>query len=430
MRTRGTVVLCFLLIAAVECRGPAQNAPAGPRTIHAVQSGTGDVVGNDNAALQKAADMLRPGDTLEIGPGTWTMHNSLFVPSKVTVRGVPGQTILKKAAGVESALAEDGDYGEGQLRVREPQKFQPGMGVSVLDDRLGSGWDVSVTTVTAVEGNLLRLHPMTQRDYDSAAQHARVHNTFPILCANNTEGVTFEGITVDGNKEENPFALDGCRGGAIYAYISKDLVIRNCVAKNYNGDGISVQITDNVQILDCESFGHTGLGVHPGTGSDRPTVKNCRIHDNGEVGLFLCWRVRHGQFTDNIIERNKYGISIGHKDTDNVFTNNTVSGNSFCGVLFREETFENSGHRNTFQNNKILDNGNPKEGYGFYILPHAGDLVIANNQIAETRADKARTQRYGIFKAAGAGALKVDANTITGCLEKDIIEGVDLKKSK
>ncbi|HYK89157.1 MAG TPA: hypothetical protein VE398_10325, partial [Acidobacteriota bacterium] len=120
-----------------------------PRVVRVAQSGNADVIGDDNNALQKAADMLRPGDTLEIGAGTYQMDNSLFVPSRVTVRGVPGQTILKKSRGVESRLLEDGDYGERQVRVADPGKFKPGMGLAVMDDSSNSGWDVSITTVRA-----------------------------------------------------------------------------------------------------------------------------------------------------------------------------------------------------------------------------------------------------------------------------------------
>ena len=419
--------LCLFCIAGCRDRG-AQIA--GPRTITVAQSGQADVIGNDDAALQKAAGLLRPGDTLEIGPGTYQMRNSLFVPSKTVVRGVPGQTILKKSAGVESPLVEDGDYGESQLRVADPAKFQPGMGLSVMDDTLKSGWDISVTTVTAVEGNLLRIHPMTLRDYGVSEQHALVRNTFPILCAVEAEGVVFENLTVDGNKDENAY-IDGCRGGAIYAYISRDITIRNCVARNYNGDGISFQITDNVQVLNCESYGHTGYGIHPGTGSDRPMVKDSRIHDNGQVGLFLCWRARHGQFLNNMIEKNgQYGISIGHKDTDNLFVNNTVSDNGFCGVLFRRETLSNSGHRNTFKDNKILNNGDTKQGYGFYVEPYAGNIVITGNRIADTRTGKESTQRYGIYVLAGAGPIQASDNTMEGHVEKDYFEAKQESKQK
>jgi len=419
--------LCLFAIAG--CRDRAGQT-AGPRTITVAQSGQADVIGNDDTALQKAAGLLRPGDTLEIGPGTYQMRNSLFIPSKVTVRGVQGQTILKKSAGVESSLVEDGDYGESQLRVTDPGKFQPGMGLSVLDDTLKSGWDISVTTVAAVEGNLLRIHPMTLRDYNVSEQHAIVRNTFPILCAVEAVGVVFENLTVDGNKDENVY-LDGCRGGAIYAYISRDITIRNCVARNYNGDGISFQITDNVQVLNCESYGHTGFGIHPGTGSDRPTVTDCRIHNNGQVGLFLCWRVRHGKFLSNTIENNgQHGISIGHKDTDNLFIDNTVSGNGFCGVLFRQETPSNSGHRNTFKDNRILNNGDPKQGYGFYVEPHAGNIVISGNQIAETRTGTERTQRYGIYVLAGAGPVQAQKNVMEGNVEKDYFEAKQMPRER
>jgi hypothetical protein len=206
-------------------------------------------------------------------------------------------------------------------------------------------------------------------------------------------------------------------------YRVRNVTVRNCTARNYNGDGISFQISDNVQVLNSESYGHAGYGIHPGTGSARPLVKGCRMHNNGDVGLFLCWRVRHGRFEDNAMEDNgRYGISIGHKDTDNEFVNNTIARNGFSGVYFRRETFKNSGHRNAFRSNKVLDNGNEKQGYGFYISPQAEDLVIENNQIADTHAAKA-TQRIGIYKVNGAGAVRSVNNKMSGHTEADYREG-------
>jgi hypothetical protein len=368
--------------------------------------------------------MLKPGDTLQIGPGTYEMHNSLFVPSRVTVRGTAGKTILMKSRGVESGLTDDGDYGENILRVAEPEKFRPGMGIAVVDDQLKDGWDISVSSITGIKGSLLSINPRTLRDYDMAKNHARVRNTIPILCAIDAEKVTFEDIIVDGNRAANAY-IDGCRGGAIYMYNVKDVTVRNCTARNYNGDGISFQITDNVQILNSESYGHAGYGIHPGTGSERPLIKGCRMHDNGQIGLFLCWRVKHGSFEHNIIQDNgNYGISIGHKDTDNVFVNNTIARNGSSGVYFRQETMANSGHRNTFRNNQVLDNGNAKSGYGFYILPSAGDLVIENNHIAETRRSGG-TQRIGIYKAAGAGSVQSSKNEMSGHIEADYRDGAN-----
>ena len=400
---RGDLSLIFVATAVLA---------AGPRTVTVAQSGAADVVGADSVALQKAAQMLKSGDTLVIGPGTYNMQNSLFVPSGVTVRGTKDKTILKKSRGIESALAEDGDYGESSLAVVEPQKFLPGMGIEVVDDKLKDGWDISISSIVDIKGPYLMINPITVRDYDQERLHAKVRNTFPILCVMNAEKVILEDITVDGNRAENAY-IDGCRGGAIYLYNVRDVTVRNCTARNYNGDGISFQITENVQILNSESYGHAGYGVHPGTGSLRPLVEGCRLHNNGDIGLFLCWRVRHGHFENNLIEDNgHYGISIGHKDTDNEFLHNTVARNGSCGIYFRKETLKNSGHRNVFRNNTVVDNGNARDGYGFYISAAAGDLVIEKNKIADTRGAGA-TQKIAIYKAPGAGSvLSRDNNSV------------------
>lgn len=407
-------MMAVSLVANISCTFRSVEATnLSARTIRVAQSGDAEVVGTDNVALQKAADMLRPGDTLAIGPGTWQMDNSLFVPSGVTVRGTPGKTILLKSRGVESALTEDGDYGESYLSVAQPEKFRAGMGITVLDDAQTSGWDISVSTVSAVKDYVLQISPYTVRDYNFEQKHARVRNTFPILCVMNAANVVLEDLIVDGNKNENQY-IDGCRGGAIYLYNVRDVTVSKCVARNYNGDGISFQVTDKVRVLNSESYGHAGFGVHPGTGSANALVENCRMHHNGDIGLFLCWRVRHGRFANNIIEDNgHYGISIGHKDTDNEFTGNTIARNGVSGVYFRKETFLNSGHRNTFRNNKVLDNGDARAGYGFYIEPLASDIVIENNRIADTRAANG-TQRYAVYKVKGGGPVRLANNKMEG----------------
>jgi hypothetical protein len=391
--------------------GSESVAQTTSRVISVAQSGTADVIGNDSESLQQAANRLHPGDVLSIGAGTYRMDNSLFVPSGVTVRGVPGKTILRKGAGVESPLVDDADYGDTFLAIAEPEKFHPGMGVALVDDTLNAGWDISISSVASIKSPYVIINPMTVRDYDRAQHHARMVNTFPILCAMNAANVVFEDLIVDGNRAENKY-IDGCRGGAIYMYQVRNVTIRRCTARNYNGDGISFQISDGVRVLDSESYGHAGYGIHPGTGSVNALVKDCKMHDNGDIGLFLCWRVRHGRFENNVIENNgHYGISIGHKDTDNEFVGNTIAQNGLTGVYFRKETAENSGSRNVFRNNKVLDNGNAHEGYGFYIEPHATDLVIEGNQIAETRSSN-RTQRIGIYKAPGAGSVEDKNNSI------------------
>jgi parallel beta-helix repeat protein len=409
--------LAVMIVLSTSCTSRIA-AEQTSRVVTVAQSGSADVVGKDNEALQNAAHLLHPGDTLSIGAGTYTMEDSLFVPSGVTVRGVPGKTVLRKSRGIESALVEDGDYGETFLAVADPQKFRPGMGIAVTDDTSNSGWAITVSSVASVKAPYVIVNPMTVRDYDEERLHARVTNTFPILCAIDGANIVLEDLIVDGNRAENAY-IDGCRGGAIYMYRVRNVTVRNCTARNYNGDGISFQISDGVHVLNSESYGHAGYGIHPGTGSVNALVKDCRMHNNGDIGLFLCWRVRHGRFENNLIENNgHYGISIGHKDTDNEFVGNTIARNGITGIYFRKETPKNSGSRNVFRSNKVLDNGNAREGYGFYIEPHAGDLVIEGNQIADTRG-RSGTQKYGIYKAVDAGSVEARNNSMSGHSAQD-----------
>jgi hypothetical protein len=97
-------------------------------------------------------------------------------------------------------------------------------------------------------------------------------------------------------------------------------------------------------------------------------------------------------------------------------------------VYFRREIDSNSGHRNTFRNNQILDNGSTEGGYGVYVEPCAGELLFAENRIADTRAPVERTQRFGVFRAAGAGTVRLENNTMEGHIEKNYAEGVPAKR--
>jgi nitrous oxidase accessory protein NosD len=241
------------------------------------------------------------------------------------------------------------------------------------------------------------------RDYDLERHHARITNTFPIVAVRNAERVTIEDLTVDGNRAENDY-LDGCRGGALYLNTVRDVTLRHVVARNYNGDGISFQITDGVKLLDSESYGNSGYGAHPGTGSANALIKGCRLHDNGDIGLFLCWRVRKGHFVENVMERNgHHGVSIGHKDTDNLFVGNTIRDNGVSGVYYRAESALNAGHRNTFRNNRVENNGRAGQGYGFFVAARVEGTVLEGNQIPT-----GARQRVAIHRAPGAGTVRVE----------------------
>src|SRR3954464_4072709 len=312
-------------------------------TITVGRSGA-DLIGADNRALQAAVDYIAGlgGGTVEIGEGEYLMRDSLHLRSDVTVRGRKGKTILRKADAVVSPLALDGDFGEQQVTVQSASGFDVGGGVAIWDDRAG-GFHTTVARITGRRGHTFAIDAPLMADCLVSA-HAKAATVFPVVSGKDIEGAVVADLVVEGNKDANA-PLNGCRGAGIYLYRGFGTTIRGCVVRNFRGDGISFQQSNDVTVVDCVSEDNTDLGLHPGSGSQRPVVRNCVARRNGTDGLFLCWRVRHGVFEGNQLEDNgQAGISIGHKDSDNVLRDNRVARNGACGVLFREESAGMSPH--------------------------------------------------------------------------------------
>jgi parallel beta-helix repeat protein len=241
---------------------------------------------------------------------------------------------------------------------------------------------------------------------------AKAATAFPVISGYHAEGVRLEDLSIDGNKDENVH-LNGCRGGGIFLYRCPGAVIERCTVRNYNGDGISFQQCNDVAVLNCVSEGNASLGLHPGSGSQRPVVRNCTARSNGEDGLFLCWRVKHGLFEDNLLENNgRFGISIGHKDTDNLLRKNTVRGNHEDGVCFRNESEGMAGHRNRLEENLIENNGVKRTAAGIRVRGETRDLVFKENTIRDTRPSSERRQRVGIQLEENVGVVALEKNTI------------------
>ena len=419
--------VCFFRILTVpgaEERvdySPKADEQQVPRAMHSAMTelpritvglSNADFTGTDNRVLQAAVDFIAGlgGGVVDIGEGEYIMHDSLHLRPFVTVRGVPGKTILRKADGVVSPLALDGDYGEEQITLVDPTGFRPGYGVAIWDSRAG-GFHVTVARITGRKGNTISIDTPCMADYmvENQAQAATV---FPVISGYNLEGARIKDLVIEGNKENN-VPLNGCRGAGIFLYRGFGTVIENCVARNYNGDGISFQQSNDVQVLDCVSENNAVLGIHPGSGSQRPLVRGCVARRNGSDGLFLCWRVRHGVFEENVLEENgQFGISIGHKDSDNLLRKNVVRFNQRDGIFFRNESLGMAGHRNRLEENLIENNGTKEGGAGIRIRGETNGLVFVKNIIRDTRPISEQTQTTGIKIEERAGDIEIRENTI------------------
>jgi polygalacturonase len=424
-QTAAFAVLVLSLNAAFIATGQSDASQRSdeqlPRAMHSkmterptirVGLSDADIVGADNRALQAAVDYIAGlgGGTVEIGAGEFIMRDSLHLRSFVTVRGTSGKTILRKAKAAVSDLALDGDYGEEQITLANADGFSVGDGVAVWDKSSG-GFHTTVARITGRRGNIFSLDKPLNADCMVAGK-AQAATVFPVVSGYNLDGARVHDLVIDGNKNEN-VSLNGCRGAGIFLHRGFGTVIENCVVRNYHGDGISFQSSNDVLVRGCVSEDNAGLGLHPGSGSQRPVVRDCIARRNGEDGLFLCWRVKYGLFERNVLEDNgRFGISIGHKDTDNLLQNNLVRANHQDGVFFRNETAGMAAHRNRLENNVIENNGGKGDATGIRVRGETKDLVFRNNIIRDTRAADARKQTTGIHIEEQAGQVILEGNQI------------------
>lgn len=428
---RGKSKFAFLFVLGASLLLPSTVAPALPdggqgRSVTVtVGPADADVIGTDNRAIQQAIDRVAAAGrgTVLIMAGTYTLANSVRLASHVSLKGEGAdKTILKKAPGVRSRLKLDADYGEFIATIEDARGFAPGMGVTIVDKSHRSGWTPSVRTIVRIDGQTLRFDHFLHMDY-SVERAGEVFNTFPLVAGYGVNNVRVEALTVEGGRGDSE-VLDGCQAGGIYFFHSKNVTVRNCGARNYPGDGISTQFVEGPVIENCEAYGNALLGIHLGTGALRAQVRHNRSHDNGEDGLFLCWRVQNGIFERNQCWGNAgNGISIGHKDTDNTFAENLLSGNGKAGVYFRDESEINAGHRNMFRENTIEDNGRPDApGYGVRIEGATQHLTFVGNTIRETRPPERATQHVGIYIGPRADYITAEKNIFNHKLKRAILD--------
>ncbi|MCK5157480.1 MAG: right-handed parallel beta-helix repeat-containing protein [Spirochaetales bacterium] len=316
---------------------------------------SGDFRGANNSSIQQAVDSLGEyGGVVEILEGTYECLDGIYMRSNVRLVGQGAKTVLRKCDGLRCALIIDADYGQLKVTPDDISGFRIGMGVSIADD-ISNAWAFTTAKIVGIKKGSLFIDTHLNKDY-SVPENAFISNAFSLIKGYRCMNASVENLVIDGRKDTND-RMDGCRGGAIYWYKSENCSIVDCEVQDYNGDAISFQITRNISVIGCHATGNTSLGLHPGTGSENVRVSNCRFDNNDSGGFFLCWRVQDGVFEDILCENNRdFGISIGHKDTDNIFRKCIMKKNGNVGLRFREEREANGAHRNTWHNCVIEDN--------------------------------------------------------------------------
>lgn len=336
--------------------------------------------GYNNQSIQFAIDALeKTGGTVYLNPGSYEITAPVRMKSNVRLVGTGNETVLKRGKGVQTNYIIDADFGELKLTVENPDGFEIGMKVQVTDDENSGCWDVSTAHITDIEDDVIYIDKGLIRDYRSDL-NGLISSSTSVVEFIETENSSVSHLVIDGNRDDNFFA-DGCNSAGVLILRSKYIVVDNVHVKNFNGEGISWQITENVTVKNCEISGSGNTGLHPGTGSPFTVIENNDVHHNDRDGLFICWRVYQSRVTGNSFHHNgRYGICTGHKDTDVLFENNRIFNNESDGVNLRREREQNAPHRNRFIRNVIENNGTGGEGFGFSVHSPVSDLVLTENQ--------------------------------------------------
>ena len=363
---------------------------------------TAQIAGFNNQSIQFAIDAVaKTGGIVKLNKGVYDIKAPVRMKSNVKLIGAGEETILKRAAGVQTKYVVDADFGEIKLTVENADGFEIGMKIQVTDEENSGCWNVSTAYVTDISDNNIYIDKGLIRDY-RADKNGLISNASSVIEVLDVENALIYNLVADGNRAENFFA-DGCNSAGILILRSKKVTVDNVKVKDFNGEGISWQITENVTIKNSEISGSGNTGLHPGTGSPFSTIENNKIHHNDRDGLFICWRVFQSQVSNNkIYENGRFGICTGHKDTDVIFRYNHIYNNKNDGVNLRGEREPNAPHRNTFISNTIENN----VGYGFSVNSAAKDLVLKDNIFKNS----AKSQKAAIYIYKDGSTPKLENN--------------------
>jgi hypothetical protein len=371
-----------------------------------------DLIGSTEKVVQAAVDSIARwgGGTVKILPGNYHFRNAVYLQNNVRILGSGLDSVITKHPSITAKLSEDSDWFDQEITFADAAGLEVGDGICLRAKEMSNGsTEVIKRTLVARSGNRFKLDRALRKNVWLMGQPT-VETLFPLFSGENISDITVENIALDGNKANNG-NLDGNYAGCIWLQDCNRITMRKVTARNYNGDGISWQICHDVLAEDCHSHDHTGLGLHPGSGSQRSIVRRNRMSGNDQ-GLFFCWGVKWALAEKNQIDHSRrYGISIGHHDTDNVIRDNDVRDSGEVGILFRKErTAAFQGHRNRIENNRIV--GVVKDqGVGIDVQGQTRSIAIVGNQLRETKEAR---QRVGIRIGAEAEEIKLAANRIEG----------------
>jgi len=371
-----------------------------------------DLVGADHRVIQAAVDYVAGlgGGTVQILPGTYRFRNAVNLRSGVRILGSGDESVCIKEPSIKTALAENSDWYDQEVTLTDASGFQIGDGVTLQTKNPNNGsFDVYKRTLVARSGNRFRLNEMLVENF-WIKEGASASTLYALFDGFRVKDIAIENIALDGNRANNAF-LNGNYIGCIFLREGNRINMRKVTARNFNGDGISWQVCHDVRVEDCHSHDNAGYGLHPGSGSQRTVVTGSKLERN-DIGFFFCWGVKWALVEKNsMLDNKRFGVSIGHNDTDNLVRNNEVLRSGKTGIYLRQEhgpTFSPS--RNQIEANRVVDSG-AESGVAVDIEGVTESVMLKNNILLETRQP---ASRVGVRISKDAKQIQLAENRIDG----------------
>jgi hypothetical protein len=371
-----------------------------------------DLVGSDHRVIQAGVDYVAGlgGGTVHILPGTYRFRNAVQLRSGVRVTGSGLDSVCIKEPSVKTQLAENSDWYDQEVTLADPSGFRIGDGIVLRTKNPHNGsHDTYKRTLVAQTGNRFRLNQMLVENFWTSGG-ASASTLFALFDGFRIADAAIENICLDGNRANNEF-LNGNYVGCIFLRESNRIHLRGVTARNFNGDGISWQVCHDVRVEDCHSHDHAGFALHPGSGSQRSVVTGSKL-ERSDIGFFFCWGVKWALVENNtMLDNKRFGVSIGHNDTDNIVRKNEILRSGRSGIFLRQEhgpTFAPS--RNHIEANRVVDSGAEK-GVAVDIEGVTESVMLKRNILVETRQP---ADRIGVRISKDAKQIQLAENRIDG----------------
>jgi len=355
-------------------------------TVVLRQAGTADVLGDDDVALQNAANRLKGGGTLVIGPGRYVLRRTVFLPVDVVVRGEEGAVLVlpKPVLAAEAAHASS-----KELHLTDASEFIPRVLIQLLPP-VGSEFfadgktrSLELQQVERVEGNALFLRDPLPFEIPS---QSRVGYSHKLLWLDKEGRASIEGLAFEGGRVEAIPMPGHSQRCAIWASApfgfgeqrlgppGQGVCVRRCTFRDWYGRGVALYNQENGVVENCvferiadeaidldhfvEHFRIAGNVVRSApwgivlNDASRNTVENNQVSDC-EIGIYSWWyerTPRQGINEENVIRGNEirgarqHAIHVAKTCVRYVIQDNTVEGS----ILVEEAD-------NTVGPNKQLD---------------------------------------------------------------------------